>query len=57
LNGGASGGVGGLSFGTGGVGRLSFVIGGVGLSCNLRDETTKHSKRSFWSYHNSKFIQ
>jgi len=56
LNGGASGGVRGLSFGTGGVGRLSFGIGGASLSCNLRDET-KHSKRSFWSYHNSKFIQ
>jgi len=30
--------------------------GGVGTCCNLRDGTTKHSKRSFWSCHNSKFI-
>ncbi len=38
-------------------GGLFVGTGGVGSCCNLRDGTTKHSKRSFWSCHNSKFIQ
>jgi hypothetical protein len=38
------------------LGGLVVGTGGVGTCCNLRDGTTKHSKRSFWSCHNSKFI-
>lgn len=38
-------------------GGLPVGTGGVGTCCNLRDGTTKHSKRSSWPCHNSKFIQ
>jgi hypothetical protein len=39
--------------GSGGGGGLVIGVDGVGTCCNLRDGTTKHSKKSSWSCHNS----
>jgi hypothetical protein len=36
--------------GSGGGGGLVIGVDGVGTCCNLRDGTTKHSKKSSWSF-------